>query len=282
MYFAGFVGQGVCPAGGQHEHTNSFAYSMIFDAPPDPNTQPGWQSCQKCQGMYFSGFPAKGVCPAGGQHDGTSSFNYAIQHDLPPTPNIQQDFRACAKCLGLFFGPFKGKCPAGGEHDAAGSFNYGLPVQSFDPDTQVFDSDPLTSNLPLGGSVHIVMRKDGNFAFTSHAHDSGFDNIDYVVSAVVMMPTGTAFTFQHSGHTEGTSAGLPFGTPNRNDDFVVEGSDPGITAEFDGMPGAKMVAGIDGKDTLVGGLQGILNDLLNEAAQELGKAAEAAVIALVF
>jgi hypothetical protein len=192
----------------------------------------------------------------------------------------QRDWRFCAKCEAMFFDGFPGKgiCPAGDGHEALG-FNFVLP--HVDDETTTFDSGPLTSSLPLGGSVHLVMRKSGDFTFSCHAHDSGFDNIDYVVSAVLMTPSGIAFTFQHSGHVEGTSAGLPFGTPNRNDDFITGGNNPAIANEFGGMPGANLVASIDGKDTLVGGLEGMLNDLLQKAASELGKAAAAAVVALV-
>jgi hypothetical protein len=148
-------------------------------------------------------------------------------------------------------------------------------------DPQFLDAGPLTSGLPLGGSVHLVMRRNGDFTFSSHAHDSGFDNIDYVVSAVLMTPSGIAFTFQHSGHVEGTIA-APFGTPNRDDNFVTSGNNPSVTNEFGDIPGAKLVASIDGKDTLVGGIEGILNDLLKQVAGELEKAAAKAVVALVF
>lgn len=97
-----------------------------------------------------------------------------------------------------------------------------------------------------------------------------------------MTPSGIAFTFQHSGNVEGTVAGLPFGTPNRNDDFITGGSNPAITNEWGGISGAKFTASISGKDTLVGGLEGILGDLLKQVAAEFGKAAATAVIALVF
>jgi hypothetical protein len=60
MHFAGFPNfKGVCPAGGQHEQTNSFAYEMEFDSAPGNNTQIGWASCPKCQGMHFAGFPER-------------------------------------------------------------------------------------------------------------------------------------------------------------------------------------------------------------------------------
>lgn len=33
MHFAGLPGEGICPAGGRHTHTNSFAYDMVERAP---------------------------------------------------------------------------------------------------------------------------------------------------------------------------------------------------------------------------------------------------------
>jgi hypothetical protein len=126
------------------------------------------------------------------------------------------------------------------------------------------------------------MRKNGNFTFNCDAHDSGFDNIDYAVGAVFITASGVAFTFKHEGHVEGTIAGLPFGTPNRNDHFVSGGANPSITAEWQNVfVGGRFVVAIDGKDTLVAGIGGLLGDLVKTAAQELGKAAAAAVIALV-
>ena len=279
MHFAGFPGKGVCPAGGQHDQTNSFAYAMEFDSVDSAQVQTGWASCPKCQGLFFG--PFKGRCPAGGEHSQEHSFNYAMLHDVEPREGLQLDFRSCPKCQGLFFGPFKGRCPAGGEHSQDNSFNYAMRVQSL-ADILVFDDGPLTSDLPLGGSVHIAVKKNGNFTFSCDAHDSGFDNIDYVASAVLMTPTGIAFTFQHSGSVEGTIAGLPFGTPNRDSHFVTGGSNSGITPEFDDLSRAMFKGSIAGKDTLVEGVKGALGDLVKEAAKELGKAGAAAIIALVF
>ena len=149
-------------------------------------------------------------------------------------------------------------------------------------DTAVFDSGPLTSDLPLGGSVHLVMRRNGDFTFSTHAHDSGFSNIDYVISAVLLTASGIAFTFQRSGHVEGASAGLPFGTPDRNDDSTTTGENPMINREFDSiLAGSKLVASLDGKDKLVEGITGILGDLLSQALAALGKAAVSGAVALV-
>jgi hypothetical protein len=153
-------------------------------------------------------------------------------------------------------------------------------------DLATFDAGPLTVSgpLPLSGSAHLVMKKNGDFTFNSHAHDAGFDNIDFLISAVLLTPSGIAFTFQHSGHLEGTSGAL-LGTPNRNDDFVTGGNNVAITNEWSGVSVAKLVARIDGGDDLGRGVAAFLGDVLNAAAQELGKelgqAAAKAVIALV-
>ena len=185
----------------------------------------------------------------------------------------QGAWRFCQKCEVMFFDGFpnKGVCAAGGPHQAQG-FLFVLPHDL--PEIATFDSGPLTSNLPLGGFVHLEMRRNGDFTFSCHAHDSGFDNIDYVVSAVLLVPSGQPFTFQHSGHVEGTSAGF---SPKRNDDFTTGGNNPTIANEFGGMAGARLVASIGGKDALLG----VVDDLLKKAASELGQAAVVAAIALV-
>jgi hypothetical protein len=147
MYFGGFPNfKGVCPAGGQHDETNSFQYSVAFNAAAGPNMQTGWASCPKCQGLHFAGFPNfKGVCPAGGSHVETNSFAYALPFNVLANAATQTEFRSCKKCLGLFFGPFKGKCPAGGQHDATGSFDYGMTVVSRTPEpTYSFGLDQVS------------------------------------------------------------------------------------------------------------------------------------------
>jgi hypothetical protein len=128
LHFAGFPGfKGVCPAGGAHEQTRSFDYTVIHHAQPSRHVQVGWRSCPKCQGMHFAGLPDfKGVCPAGGAHEQTGSFEYVFTFDTGEADHLQLDWRACHKCQGIFYGPFRGVCPAGGGHDPAGSFNYGV------------------------------------------------------------------------------------------------------------------------------------------------------------
>jgi hypothetical protein len=148
-------------------------------------------------------------------------------------------------------------------------------------DVQTFDTGFLTTGIAVGGDAHIAVRNNGDWTVSSDAHDSGFDNIDYTISVVLMTPSGIAITFQHSGHTEGTIAGLPFGTPRRDDNFVASGNNPQIAAEWPGIIGATLNARIDGTDTIVQGIEGVLGDMVKSAASATGSAAATAVIALL-
>jgi hypothetical protein len=163
------------------------------------------------------------------------------------------------------------------------------PIFQLNPnDVRAFDAiDPdngttqLATDLPLGGSAHLVVNNTGAFTFTVHAHDSGFDNIDYSLAAVLMTKSGLAFTFGHQGGVEGTSAGLPFGTPRRDDNATMTGANPALKDEFDRLDGATFVGKLAGTDALVEGIKGLISDAVNAAAKELGAAAAKAVIALV-
>lgn len=97
-----------------------------------------------------------------------------------------------------------------------------------------------------------------------------------------MSPTGITFTFQHNGRVEGIVAGLPFGTPECDSRFEVIGNNPAISREFDGLVGGAVFrSSIDEPDELLQDLKQAIEDIANAAAQQLGKAAAAAVIALV-
>jgi hypothetical protein len=285
LFFDGFSGKGVCPGGGAHEAAG-FMYVMQHDV-EIPTAQRHWRFCTKCGVMFFNGFPGKGVCPSGGGGHEAAGFAYALQHDVPEAPSAQRDWRFCNKCGVIFFDglPGKGVCPGGGSHLPAG-FNYVMLHDLRDterrpqvlPDTLHLDSGPVTSDLPLGGSMHVLLRRNGSFTFQSHVHDSGFNNIDYGISAVMMSTTGVAFTFQHQGHVEGTIGGLPFGSPNRNDDFTQGGRNQSITDEWDGLQGVPLVTTLTGQDTMVKALK----DLTDKALAKLGEKAVEKVVQLVF
>jgi len=228
--------------------------------------------------MFFNGDPAhKGSCPATGGGHLAAGFAFVLPHDIPETPTDQGAWRFCGKCMALFFDGDpgnKGVCNMGDGHLEAG-FTFVLPHHD---EVQTFDSGPITSELPLGGSAHLVITKSGAFTFSTHAHDSGFDNIDYSLAAVLVTPSGLAFTFGHRGSVQGTSAGL---TPRRNDDQVSSGSNPAIRDEFGNTFNSVFIGKLAGTGELVGGLEGLIGDALKAAAVAAGQAGAKAVIALL-
>jgi hypothetical protein len=133
-----------------------------------------------------------------------------------------------------------------------------------------------SGSLPLDGFVTVVMNKSGDYSVTCHAHNSGAllgDSIDYVLSAVMLTPTGFPFSFQHSGNVSVT---------DRDNDFVAPvANNPLITRNWNDILQADFQASIDGKDHLIGGIEGALGDLVKSTAQELGKAATQALIKLL-
>jgi hypothetical protein len=268
----------VCPAGDKH-HAQGFMFTLPFNLPETPTAQTNWRFCDKCHGMFFAAAP-NSRCPVGGQHN-AQGVVFTLPHDQAPSSAAQDQWRFCDKCHGMFWdGAPNTVCPAGDKHHAQG-FMFVLPHTGF-PDIMHFDADSITSNLALGGSAHLVVRKNGDFTFSSHVHDSGFSNIRYALAAVLVSANGIAFTFGKQGRVEGTEAGLPFGTPNRNDDFTSSGNNPTITTEFDAISaGSAFVAKLSGQDLLVGGINDFIQGTVVDAAKQLGKAAVSAVISLV-
>ena len=277
MFFDGFPTKGHCPADGGGHQAQGFMFTLPHDVPETPNTQGAWRFCNKCTEMFFDGFPAKGHCPAGGGHQ-AQGFTFVLPHDVPGSAVAQTSWRFCGKCQAMFFDGFpnKGHCPAGGGHEARG-FTFALP--HIDPDTLNFDSGPLTTNLPLGGSAHLVIGRNGDFTFTSHAHDSGFDSIRYGLVAVLMGSNGMAFTCEKTGHLEGTTGGLH---PQRNDDFVSSGNNAIITRNFEAFAsGASFVARLTGDDVLLNNIRQMIEDAVTDAAKQLLKSAATSVVALI-
>jgi RNA polymerase subunit RPABC4/transcription elongation factor Spt4 len=113
---------GVCPAGGDHDHAGSGNYIVLHDAPFNSG-QSNWRWCDKCQALVYG--EVGGVCPAGGEHNHTN-WNYMLVYNAPNC--WQSNWRWCNKCQTLVFGDRGGVCPAGGEH-AHESWNYALALE---------------------------------------------------------------------------------------------------------------------------------------------------------
>ena len=66
LFFAEGEGSGVCPAGKEHDASESGRYVMLIGA---DGGQTGWRRCKKCEGLFFGGEKRRGSCPAGKEHD---------------------------------------------------------------------------------------------------------------------------------------------------------------------------------------------------------------------
>lgn len=121
---------GPCPAGGDHDLTQSSAYSLALNQPSFPG-QSDWRWCKKCQGLNYGGNPP-GPCPAKGVHDYSASGNYSLGSGKVGYPG-QDGWKWCNKCQGLVYagaGAKKGQCAGGGDHDTSKSDDYSLVTNS--------------------------------------------------------------------------------------------------------------------------------------------------------
>lgn len=79
MFFNGHVTSGRCPAGIQHDASESGNYRMFFGGGSQPNLSLDgeWRYCWKCEGMFFRDVGVFGTCPAGSRHDSRKSGFYS-------------------------------------------------------------------------------------------------------------------------------------------------------------------------------------------------------------
>ena len=88
---------------------------------------------------------------------------------------------------------------------------------------------------------------------------------------MVLAANGIAFTFSRTGHTEGTAARLPLGTPDRDDSFTTGGANSQITTEWAQLVNGRLSAALAGRDTLVNGIERMLGTLPNAALRQAGR-----------
>jgi hypothetical protein len=106
----------------------------------------------------------------------------------------------------------------------------------------------FSDGTALGGNFSVVINSNGDWIFSGHMHDSGFDSYDFTLAVVVMTPSGIGYTLSHSGHTQGTSAN-PFG-PNRDDDWTSAGNNPSIRENWGQVQSAVLQWRIVSQDLL--------------------------------
>lgn len=275
LFYNGSDSRGSCPSDGEQHTPGGWNFQLPHDRPETAQAQRNWQFCRNCYAMHWS--PAeKQACNLGGRHDPTGSWNFVLSHDTPETPTDQSGWRFCENCSGMFWeAATEQHCTAGGRHTAAG-WVFTLPHRT----DHVYDTGPVTSDLPLGGWAQLSVRPDGFYTFKTHVHDSGADNISYAFGAVLVNRYGPPFAFSHTGHVEGTTGAI-FGSPQRNDDQPTDGTDPRLAAEYDNLADADLITTLTGRDKLLQGIDQWLQDLAAQALQELGKKAVTAIVGAV-
>jgi hypothetical protein len=116
----------------------------------------------------------------------------------------------------------------------------------------------------LGGFVDFTVRYDGSFTVHFHLHDSGLTGYDFQVRAIFAAKgSGGAIPImlvaEHSGSVGGTLT-----SGNRDDDLVVNGSNPLISLNwFDIVNGDLAVSKEYSATGVLGALQDLAADVLN-------------------
>lgn len=133
----------------------------------------------------------------------------------------------------------------------------------------------------LGGNCTLVMNRNGDWTFSGHMHDSGFDTYEFGVAAVALTPSGVGYTLTYSGRAEGTSAGLPFGTPNRDNDWNTSGNNPSVRDNWLQAAQAVFKVRVVSQDKLAAGISDVAQDALKDLAKKGIEAGVEALIALL-
>jgi hypothetical protein len=132
--------------------------------------------------------------------------------------------------------------------------------------------------LPVGGWVDVVVNKRGDFTFAGHMHNSGFPNIHFALAIVLMTPSGVGYGFGRDHTLDGTVT--IFGR-DRDNDWTDTGANQQLAGNWDQVTQSRLHWRLVAHDTLTAGLQGLVEDLVKDAATQLGKAGITALIALI-
>lgn len=128
------------------------------------------------------------------------------------------------------------------------------------PDQLDFDWNPINfdNGVPVGGSSHLTIHKDGTYKFTGHFHDSGATEYNMTLAWAIKDSNNNAYTFQHSGHVSGT-----FESGSRDDDWNIEGQNDSLSSNW-----ANIVASNSGSALSAANID--LTNLVNSLIGTLG------------
>jgi hypothetical protein len=267
LFYNGFPEHGACANGGAHVAAG-FDFALPFNLPETPNSQFNWRFCGKCMSLFWDGDPArKGACPRDHGPHVAVGFNFAIPYGLLESPHGQSSWRFCGKCSSMYYAgfPSQGRCPEDGQSHLAAGLIFRLP-HDLPPQVQFsFDSIVLPGGIPVGGFAHLVVRQDGSFAWSGHAHDSGGVGFNVGMIAGLKEPVGRVFTFFASGHVSGT-----FESGSRDFDFVVNQQDNRLAESWANIASGSTVAVRTSVTLNLEGLTQTIVEALGQAAEIIG------------
>jgi len=129
------------------------------------------------------------------------------------------------------------------------------------PETLSWSGELLTSGLTaLGGNYEITLYRNGHYIFKGQLTDTGFENYDAYVAAVLVDPYGIAYTFEHKSHTSGSLFG------SDTDNWVYAGYNETIATNWGKMKFAELPAPYF---SFNGAITSYLSDKLGEALKQL-------------
>jgi hypothetical protein len=139
------------------------------------------------------------------------------------------------------------------------------------------DNISFRSGVAVGGNFDLALTRQGDISFSGHFHDSGFDSYDMTLVVVFMTPDGLAYSITHQGRTHGTVE-----PGSRDDDWAINRHNDLVAANWDSQfSKAAWRWSAHAGSLIEQELNNFITDLAKQLASELGKAAVAAVIALI-
>jgi len=94
------------------------------------------------------------------------------------------------------------------------TLSFKLHIVAPEPAELQFDAENLVfpNDMPVNGSAHLLLRRDGTYKFWGHFHNSGAVDVNYGVAIAIRDPQATAYTVAHPGKLAGSL------TPGLGDD----------------------------------------------------------------
>jgi hypothetical protein len=175
---------GPCPAGGAHDHSGSYDYSLVSGLPSFKG-QNNWRWCRKCQGLAYAG-KGPGLCAGGDPdspyHDVSTPLDYTLI--MGATTFVgQNNWKWCRKCQVLAFaGGDGGHCPAGGPHDFSASADYTL-AHFVAAEPFLITSFQVGEQWDYFGAITMMVDKIDTTALTATITISGDISVDSIVSS---------------------------------------------------------------------------------------------------